>query len=79
LKGLIPNRSKAISIHTVPKEIETFQINPKACPVLNDIEKKLKNEDTWKEYIQKNLPLKKKLDQYLGYALEEDENYGYER
>jgi len=78
LKGLIPNRSKAISIHTVPKEIETFQINPKACPVLNDIEKKLKNEDTWKEYIQKNLPLKKKLDQYLGYALEEDENYGYE-
>jgi len=82
LKGLMPNRTEAITIHTVPKEIETFQINSKACPILKDIEEKLKNEDPWKEYIQRNLLLTKTLDQYLGYSLnknnEKNENYGYE-
>jgi len=78
LSGFMPNRTEAIPIHTLPKEIEIFHPNSMACPILIDIENKIKNEDRWKEYIKKNQELKKKLDGYLGYPLNDD-NYGFQR
>jgi len=78
LNGFMPNRTESIPIHTLPREIETFFPNLDACPILLDIESELKSEDRWKEYIEKNAELKRKLDSYIGYPLNED-NHGFQR
>jgi len=78
LSGFMPNRTDAIPIHTLPREIEIIQPNMKACPALEKVEEKIKEEEKWKQFIEDNAELKKKLDGYLGYPLNED-NFGFER
>ncbi len=78
LSGFMPNSTEPVPIHTLPHEIDTFFPNYRACPKLRNLIKKIKNEDLWKEHIEKNAELKKKLDGYIGYPLSED-NFGFEK
>ncbi|ORX78455.1 phosphoglycerate mutase-like protein [Anaeromyces robustus] len=78
LSGFMPNRTEAIPIHTLPHEIETTFPNQNACPVLKKLNQKIKNEENWKNYIKKNTELKKKLDTYMSYPLNDD-NYGFQK
>jgi len=78
LSGFMPNTTEPIPIHTIPQEIEIYHPNHKSCPILDKIESKIKDEDGWKNYIAKNEELKKKLDGYIGYPLNED-NYGFQK
>jgi len=78
LSGFMPNSTEPIPIHTVPQEIETYFPNHKSCPILNNLINKIKDEDGWKNFIEKNAELKKKLDGYIGYPLSEDD-FGFEK
>ncbi|ORX58376.1 phosphoglycerate mutase-like protein [Piromyces finnis] len=78
VSGFMSNRTESIPIHTVPQEIETYYPNHRVCPLLGKMEEKIKGESGWEEYIKKNAEFKKKLDDYMGYPLNED-NYGFQK
>eukprot|EP00727_Mastigamoeba_balamuthi_P001485 m51a1_g11333 hypothetical protein (393) ;mRNA; r:140372-142145 len=72
MNGLYPphtvHRRSVLDLNTAPKDIETLQPNPDACPALGKLRTSLKQSQEWKSRVAGLADVRARVDRQLGTA-----------